>query len=86
MFWEKSNWESNGEHLTRVMEMPFRRELPKVEISKGLYVIRGPRQVGKSSWLKTLLSQTIQEHSGKDCFYESCEEIEDYRHRGGLQR
>ncbi len=38
-------------------------------------MIRGPRQIGKSSWLKTLLSQA----NPQDSFYVSCENFEDFK-------
>ncbi|MGK5087463.1 ATP-binding protein [Bdellovibrionota bacterium FG-2] len=80
LFWEKHNWEEQDEHLLRVRAMPFRRAFDSLVVSKGLCVIRGPRQVGKSSWLKTLLSQTVKKVGAENCFYETCEEIEDFKH------
>mgnify|MGYP001590181446 FL=1 len=60
--------------------MPFRRSYPKISLDTGLYVIRGPRQVGKSSWLKTLLFQVCQnpELGPHQAYYLSCEPIENH--------
>jgi predicted AAA+ superfamily ATPase len=77
MFWEKEKWEESDKHLVELQRSPFQRKLPPLEIDEGLTIIRGPRQVGKSTWLKLLL----KEHLGKGskCFFYSCEDLEDYK-------
>ena len=81
LFWENSNWEDADKHLIAVKNMPFSRKWPFIPSNSGLYVIRGPRQVGKTSWLKAILSAHA---SQKKCFYLSCEEIIDFRDLGRL--
>jgi uncharacterized protein len=76
-FWENKNWEASDRHLVQLKEMPFQRKVPFIPNKKGLYIIRGPRQVGKSSWLKRVLSHWVKR--GKRCFYLSCENISDFR-------
>lgn len=81
LFWEISGWENDDKHLRAVANMPFSRKWPFIPQKAGLYIIRGPRQVGKTSWLKAILSA----HStNKMCFYLSCEEILDFRDLGRL--
>lgn len=75
-FWEKDGWEQDDPQLSRLRKSPFRREFPALNTSKGLFIIRGPRQIGKSSWLKTILSNWSDP---KSAFYLSCEEIEDHK-------
>lgn len=71
-FWEISGWELQDPHLQKVKSMPFQRKFPLMPNQAGLHIIRGPRQIGKSSWLKQILSH----HSkSKKCFYLSCENI-----------
>ncbi|OFZ78660.1 MAG: hypothetical protein A2583_07075 [Bdellovibrionales bacterium RIFOXYD1_FULL_53_11] len=77
IFWEKAGWENNDPHLTGLHAMPFRRKFPPVPQKKGLYVVRGPRQIGKTSWLKHVLS--FYTGKNEDCFYLSCEKIEDFK-------
>lgn len=77
LFWENADWEAKDPHLSKVDSMPFYRPFPEMDIKKGIYLIRGPRQVGKSTWLKTLLSKYLK--ANKKCFYLSCEAVEDYR-------
>lgn len=75
-FWEKLDWEQSDPHLKKMRDMPFKRDFPFIPEKEGLYIIRGPRQVGKSSWLKTVLQHYA---SREKCFYLSCENIQDHR-------
>jgi predicted AAA+ superfamily ATPase len=74
-FWENENWEQEDRHLQLLSDSPFLRPFPDISFQKGIYIIRGPRQVGKSSWLKVLLSQFLEKQ--KSCFFASCENIRD---------
>ena len=79
MFWKNRDWEKEDPHLKSLDSMPFQRPfpfVPELNNEKGLYIIRGPRQVGKTSWLKKILSEHAKK--GADCYYISCEEIENY--------
>ena len=75
-YWEKMGWELEDVHLSKIKSMPFIRNFPFIPTEKGLYIIRGPRQIGKSSWLKTVLSHYAKTEK---CFYLSCENISDNR-------
>lgn len=75
-FWENSDWEASDKHLTKLNSMPFKRTWPFIPKENGLYIIRGPRQIGKSSWLKAVLSYYCR---SKTCYYLSCENIVDHK-------
>lgn len=77
MFWENKGWEKEDPHLNRLDTLPFRRAFPFIPSEQGLYMIRGPRQIGKSSWLKTILSHYAGENASW-CFYYSCENLRDH--------
>ncbi len=77
IFWENPGWEQEDRHFKQMKEMPFERSFPFIPEKKGLYVIRGPRQVGKSSWLKKILSHYAQQ--GVSSFYLSCETVTHYQ-------
>lgn len=76
MFWEKESWELVDPHLKALSEAPFSRPFPSLSLAKGIFILRGPRQVGKSSWLKTILSEELKK--GQSCFYHSCETLRDF--------
>ncbi len=74
IFWEKDDWEVADKHLAALKVAPFKRPFPALQISPGsLYLIRGPRQIGKSSWLKTILAQQLAKK--RKCFFLSCENV-----------
>lgn len=56
--------------------MRFERRFPFIPRKEGIYCIRGPRQIGKSSWVKTILKSYPRP---KDAFYYSCEDVADYK-------
>src|SRR3989344_8615445 len=76
-FWKKSNWEASDRHLLALQESPFKRKLPPVKIEPGVTLIRGPRQIGKSTWLKLLLKQQIV--LGESVFFYTCEDLVDFQ-------
>lgn len=82
-FWENPGWESADRHLRALKAMPFLRPFPFIPEKEGLYVIRGPRQIGKSSWLKSILSHFSKQHR---CFFASCEEVPSFAALGELLR
>lgn len=84
LFWEKAGWERDDRHLVSLEEMPFERAFPFIPSNQGLYVIKGPRQIGKSSWLKTILLHYSK--MGESCFYLSCEELESYKELSEILR
>lgn len=78
-FWEKNGWENEDKHFLDIKNMPFQRVFPEINLLEGLYSIRGPRQIGKSSWLKYLLKQACKTTNSNNCLFFSCENIEDYK-------
>lgn len=74
-FWEKYGWENEDKHLKELKRHPFNRVLAPLPAGPGLFVIRGPRQIGKSSWLKKMLLAA----NPKEAFYLSCENISEFK-------
>lgn len=84
LFWKKPNWENEDRHLSLLKTAPFQRKLPNVSLSPGVTLIRGPRQVGKSTWLKLLLKEQVDR--GESCFYYTCEDLNDHKDLAELIR
>jgi uncharacterized protein len=74
-FWEKEGWQADDRHLLGLRQAPFQRHFDIQALGPGLWIMRGPRQVGKSSWMKTLLAQAPPTQS----FYLSCEGLDDHK-------
>lgn len=62
-WWKTAAWESDDPHLRRLAENPVRLPAPQVEAidlgNAGVHVLRGPRQVGKSTDLKLLVRRAL---------------------------
>ncbi len=76
-YWEKSDWELDDKHLKALSISPFFRSPPFIPEKSGLYVIRGPRQIGKTTWLKLILKHHVEKNNS--CYFQSCEDIEDHQ-------
>lgn len=76
-FWEKKNWERSDKHLVQLKAADFRRAFRELKLDPGVTLIRGPRQIGKSTWLKILLSKEVK--LGKKCFFHTCEDLNDHK-------
>lgn len=74
IFWKTKGWERGDRDLVKMRNMPFQRPIPFIPEKMGLYIIRGPRQIGKTSWLKMVLSHYA---SSTECAYLSCENLRD---------
>jgi len=81
-FWKNPNWEKDDRHLSALEAAPFQRGLPPVVLSPGVTLIRGPRQVGKSTWLKLLLKEQVKQ--GIPSFYYTCEDLNDHKDLAAL--
>lgn len=76
-FWKKSGWDREDKHLFALDQGPFKRKYPDIKLTPGVTLIRGPRQIGKSTWMKTLLKKHSQQ--GESCFFYSCEDLNDHK-------
>jgi predicted AAA+ superfamily ATPase len=82
IFWENQNWEDSDKHLLSLKRSKFQRSFPEVDLGPGVTLIRGPRQIGKSTWLKILLSKELKK--SKKCFFYTCEDLQDFKDLGAL--
>ena len=62
-WWKSPGWEGDDPHLRRLGESPVRLPAPQVDTidlgSAAVHVLRGPRQVGKSTDLKLLVRRAL---------------------------
>jgi uncharacterized protein len=85
-WWTNENWERQDPHLQALEEQPLvfpTDPLADVDLErKGTYIIRGPRQVGKSTDLKRLIGDRMATFgSPRDVIYLALDLIEDQDHR-----
>ncbi|MBI5392234.1 ATP-binding protein [Candidatus Woesearchaeota archaeon] len=48
------------------------------EFTEGIYSVRGPRQIGKTTWIKQTIEQLLKTVLAKQIFYYSCDILKDY--------
>jgi predicted AAA+ superfamily ATPase len=64
-WWEREGWELDDPHLHRLHARSIRLPAPQVEevdlSVAAIHILRGPRQVGKSTDLKLLVSRALRE-------------------------
>lgn len=64
-WWTRAGWEADDPHLRRLQGHPVRLPSPPVEdvdlARPAVHILRGPRQVGKSTDLKLLVARALRE-------------------------
>ena len=76
LFWENPSWHLTDKHLMQLNSSPFLRAMPKIDLKPhSLYIIRGPRQIGKTSFLKEILKNS----DPTKAFFFSCDNIGDHK-------
>ncbi len=64
-WWTRAGWEADDPHLRRLAGQPVRLPSPQVEdvdiARPAVHILRGPRQVGKSTDLKLLVARALRE-------------------------
>jgi predicted AAA+ superfamily ATPase len=68
LWWSRSGWAADDPHLQALAEQPIRLDTPQVGAIDlnvpAVHVLRGPRQVGKSTDLKLLVQRALDEGTG----------------------
>jgi predicted AAA+ superfamily ATPase len=64
-WWTREGWEADDPHLRRLRRQPARLPSPQVQdidlTCPAVHILRGPRQVGKSTDLKLLIRRALDE-------------------------
>ena len=72
--WWDEEWEfSKDPHIASLSKMKYVWNVALPPIKKeGIYMIRGPRQIGKTTWIKKRIKEVV-DRKRKNVFYFSCE-------------
>lgn len=78
-WWKNTGWESGDRQLSMLSENKFRYEREKyVPDKKGVIVVYGPRQVGKTTWVKMEIMKKLKEaKKATDIVYLNAEVLKD---------
>jgi len=75
-WWEKDDWEKADLHLSNIREQKIAWNYNLIKkFEEGIYSIRGPRQVGKTSFIKQIISGLAKKKNPKSIFFYSCDNI-----------
>ncbi len=84
-WWTQPDWFAQDLHLSGLKKKPTYYDRPEAaalaKSAPGIHIIRGPRQVGKTTLLKNIAHIWLSEndHQPKNLLFLSCESIADYR-------
>lgn len=84
-WWDRPEWETADRQLARLSKQPMRLPTRLVEeidlVRPGIHVLRGPRQVGKTTDLKLLAQRALHEgREPRSVIYLTLDLIEDQPH------
>ncbi|MEK6859878.1 MAG: ATP-binding protein [Nanoarchaeota archaeon] len=75
-WWDNEDWEKNDLHLSNIknQKIIWKYEIIK-DLDNGIFSIRGPRQVGKTSYIKQLIKELNKKIDPKNILFYSCDNI-----------
>ena len=77
-WWEDKNAIDLDKHIRALQKIPYIHypNLLKEQFKKGnIYTIRGPRQIGKTTFLKLLIKEKLKHTTKENIFYWSCDNL-----------
>jgi len=72
-WWENTSAIEQDKHIMDYQNAKVKFPLPAFIAQKGIYIIRGPRQVGKTTLLKTIIRETLKSENPRSVFYFSAD-------------
>ncbi len=78
-WWEDKTLIENDVHLLRLKMQKVNWEYPiLLDLKEGIYSLRGPRQVGKTTWIKQKIKALLKDNDSQNiCFY-SCDDLQNF--------
>ena len=75
-WWEDKNWFEKDFHLTKLNNQSIKWNYKIIDdFSTGIYSLRGPRQVGKTCWIKQKINELLSKTLPNNIFFYSCDNI-----------
>lgn len=78
LWWHTTDWETNDRHLKKLMEYDYvydrKNYLP---LKQGVIVSYGPRQVGKTTWIKQRIAEIVKKEKPTEVLYLNAEMLRD---------
>ena len=78
-WWEDKTKIESDFHLSNLEKQNIKWNYAVIEeFELGIYSLRGPRQVGKTTWIKQKIRELLKTENNKNIFFYSCDNIKDY--------
>jgi len=78
-WWENKKWVYQDIHLAKLEKQKIKWDYQIIpELNQGIYSLRGPRQVGKTTWIKQKIKILAESNSPKNIFFYSCDDIRNF--------
>lgn len=75
-WWENKGFIDRDIHLAKLEKQKIKWDYKIIEnLNEGVYSIRGPRQVGKTTWIKQKIKSLLEKNSPQNIFFYSCDDI-----------
>lgn len=79
-WWEKKDLINKDIHLTKLKDSKIHWKYEVIKSFKeGIYSLRGPRQVGKTTWIKQKIKELLEQTNPQNIFFYSCDDIENFK-------
>jgi predicted AAA+ superfamily ATPase len=72
-WWEDSQSINRDKHLLEYENAKVKFPIPDLNVDSGVYIVRGPRQVGKTTLVKTIIREKLKGSDPESIFYFSAE-------------
>jgi predicted AAA+ superfamily ATPase len=72
-WWENAGAIDGDKHLIEYQNAKVKFPLPELDLSRGVYILRGPRQVGKTTLIKNMIKDRLKKTEPEGIFYFSAE-------------
>lgn len=77
-WWKDINWTQKDRQFILLDRMQKKYERKNyIEIKKGTIILYGPRQIGKTTWIKTKIAELLKTNNPQDIFYLNAETQKD---------
>ncbi len=79
-WWEDREFIEQDIHLLKLKKQRVRWNYRLIEsFDEGIYSVRGPRQVGKTTWIKQAIRDILGSDQPGNVFFYSCDDLRDFR-------
>jgi predicted AAA+ superfamily ATPase len=76
LWWENSHWHEKDFHLSNIEKQKVKWDYNIISsFDEGIFSLRGPRQVGKTSWIKMRIRELATSANPKNIFFYACDNL-----------